>query len=324
MKILGALVACAALIGSGANASDTKYPDKPIKIVVPWAAGSSTDITTRVLANHLEKRLGQAVVVENRPGAEGVIGVSAVSRAKPDGYTLLMGSNGTHGANSALHPDLAYDPVASFDPIIQVSSMFYVLLTGADSDFSSISDALDKIKKSPDSYAMAGTSGISLLTGQLFSQAIATPLMSVPYKDVPQALMDLSANRVHLLFLSPAGAISQIKSGRLKALGITSKDRSKAFPGTPTLIEAGVKGFTSYAWIGLFGPAGMPPEVTAKLNREINAVLKDEKVREDLVNTGTDPESIAGGSSELFRDAVHLEIEKWKRTVANTQLERNK
>lgn len=292
------------------------YPSKSIRVVIPFGPGSSTDVTGRIIGNTLAGRLGQSVVVDNRPGASGMTGTDVVAKSSPDGYTLLLGSNSTHGANVSLFEKMSYDPVKDFAPITQVSHIFYVLLTRNNFSAKSVEELVTQAKAAPGKFTLATSGGISLLTGELFKYTTRIDLTTVPYKAPAGALTDLAGGRVDLLFQSPPTAMPQVTAGRMRAIAITSLTRSVQTPGIPTVAEQGYPGFQATAWIAYFAPRGTPSNIVARLNSEIVAVLKDEQVRAQLLKNGTAESEIVANTPEQLGEEVVKEIAKWKKLIS--------
>lgn len=293
-----------------------EYPAKPIKVVVPFAPGSSTDLTGRIIGNALFQRWKQQIVIDNRAGASGVIGTEIVAAAKPDGYTLLLGSNSTHGANVSLFKDLKYDPVRDFLPITQVSQIFYVLVARTNLPVSTVADLVQAAKAAPGKLTLATTGGISLLTGELFKFTTGINLTNVNYKAPPNAFVDIASGRVDVLFQSPPTAMPQVAAGKMKAIAITAKNRSVQTPGVPTVAEQGYPGFQAGAWIAYFAPAGTEKSIITKLHSEIVGALRDPAVRSQLVKNGTAESDIVANSPEELMEEVHQEIAKWKKLIS--------
>ena len=316
VRLTKVALAAGLLLGQVYPLSAQPYPTKSVRIVIPFGPGSSTDVTGRIIGNSLAMRLGQPVVVDNRPGASGMAGTDVVAKASPDGYTLLLGSNSTHGANVSLFEKMSYDPVKDFVPITQVSHIFYVLLTRNNFSAQSVEELVTQAKAAPGKFTLATSGGISLLTGELFKYATRVDLNTVPYKAPAGALTDLAGGRVDLLFQSPPTAMPQVTAGRMKAIAITSLTRSVQTPGIPTVAEQGYPGFQANSWIAYFAPQGTPRAIVARLNTEIVSVLKDEQVKAQLLKNGTAESEIVANTSEQLGQEVVKEIAKWKKLIS--------
>jgi tripartite-type tricarboxylate transporter receptor subunit TctC len=307
-----------AAVAGGAQAQSA-WPSKPIRIVVPFAAGGTTDILARSLAPELQKALGQPVVVDNKPGAGGNLGAAEVARAVADGHTLLMGTVGTHAINVALYPKLPFDPVKDFTPVTLVAGVPNVLVMNpARAEAMGIKDVPSLIahaKKNPGKLNMASSgNGTSIhLSGELFKTSTGTFMLHFPYRGSGPALIDLIGGNMDLMFDNLPSSMPHIKSGRLKALAVTSAVRSAALPDTPTIAEAGpVKGFEASSWFGLLAPAGTPPEVVNRLQQETAKALASPAIKERLLAQGAIP---GGGTPAEFGSFIAAETRKWAAVV---------
>ncbi|WP_255592960.1 tripartite tricarboxylate transporter substrate binding protein [Bordetella sp. BOR01] len=272
-------LACAALslffcLGGAARAAD--FPDRPITLVVPVAAGGTMDIAGRVLGQHLKDVLGQTVVVENRPGGSGNIAYTQVARAEPDGYTLLFSYEGFHTGSPALSTNQGWDPVQSFTPIGEVFRGPHVILVPKNAPARTLRQLIAQAKAEPGklNYASSGVGSIQHLGAEQFKQLTDTDIMHVPYNGAAPAMKDLIAGRVQLFITTPPSAIGHLKAGTIRALAITSKKRHPMLPDVPTTAEAGLPAFTLEAWFSLFGPAGMPDAVRDKLSQALQTVVQ--------------------------------------------------
>jgi tripartite-type tricarboxylate transporter receptor subunit TctC len=287
------------------------YPEKPIRLVVPHAPGGNADTFGRILAAKLAERIGQPVVVENRAGAGGTVGSESVVRAAPDGYTLLVGDNGTHGVAPTLYPKLAYKVPADFTSIALGASFPNVLLVHPSVPARNMQEFVALVKSQPGmlTYSSAGAGNGSHLSVDMFLQAAGgLQMVHVPYKGGAPAVQAALAGDVQLTCVSVNTSLPHIKSGRLRALAIASSTRSPAIPDLPTLDEAGIPGAKSDSWLGIFGPAGIPDPIVAKLNREIAAALNDPTTKERLAGIGLTV--VASSPSELHA-MLPDEVRKW-------------
>ena len=290
------------------------WPSKPLRIIVPFAPGGSTDIFARLLGERMSHLLGQSVVIDNRAGAAGNIGADAVAKAAPDGYTLLMATTGVMSINQALYKNMSYDPARDLDPVVFVASITNVLIVASDSTLKSAADVLAMAKQSPGklSFASSGAGSSTHMSAELFKAMAGVDLLHVPYKGSGPAMLDLIAGRVSLMFENMPGAVPHIKAGKVRALAQTGERRSPALAEIPTVAEAGVSGYESLSWSGIALPAGAPKEVMARLNREINAILAQPEMRQKLAEQGAEA---VGGSPEAFARHVQRERDKWAGVV---------
>ena len=288
------------------------WPAKPVRIIVPSGAGSAPDIMARELGSELQKRLGQAFVAENRAGAGGSIGSDLAAKAAPDGYTLVMGNIGSHAMNVATYKNLPYNPVKDFAPVILVSTTPSLFSVSKALPVSNLADFLALARREGDkiTFASGGIGSSSHLAGEYLNVLAGLKMRHVPYKDVQQALTDVSSGQVTMMMSNMPPAMPHIRSGRNKALAVTTPKRSKTLPDVPTMAEAGVAGFEQIVWFGLFAPAGTPAGVIDQLNREINLILKSPAFIEKLAKTGSEP---GGGSARDFGSFVATEMVKWVR-----------
>ena len=269
------------------------WPTKPVTIVVPFVAGGGTDLGARLMAQKLSTRWGQPVVVDNKGGAGGVVGADAVARAKPDGYTLLVGNVGTQSINPALYKKLPYDPDKAFAPVSLIAELPFFLLTSPNLPANNVAELVALAKKDPGkiSFASSGNGGSPHLSGESFQTLSGTKLMHVPYKGGGAAMTDLMAGHVDILFASVLESVGHVKSGKLKALAVTTTTRSSTMPEVPTVAESGLPGFDSGSWLALLAPAGTPPDLVNKMAADVKAVLADESTKLALVQQGAVPRS---------------------------------
>jgi tripartite-type tricarboxylate transporter receptor subunit TctC len=306
---LGALFACIATLASGQG-----YPNRTIRLVVPFPAGGTTDILAREVAQKLTEVLGQAVVVDNRPGAAGNIGSDLVAKSAPDGYTLLMGTVGTHAINPSLYSKMPYDHVKDFTPVVLVAGVPNVLVVNPALPVKSVPDLIKFAKDKPGQINFASSgSGTSIhLSGELFKTMAGVDMTHVPYKGSSPALTDLIGGQVQIMFDNLPSALPQIKGGRLRAIAVTSLKRAPVLPDIPTINESGLPGFEASSWFGVLAPAGTPAAVVARINTEVNKWLQSADAREKLLGQGAEA---AGGSPEQFANHIRAESEKWTKVV---------
>ncbi len=313
--ILKAAAALLALAASTLALAQGDWPNRQITIVVGFSPGGSTDFVARIMAEEFRKTWGQTVVVENKPGAGGNIGANLVAKAKPDGYTLLMGSVGPLAINATLYSSMPYDNIKDFQPISQVVGAPNMLVVNPTSmpakDFP---DFLRLLKASPNKYFFASTGvGTSAhLSGELLKSMAGVEATHVPYKGAV-ALNDLlSGEQVHFMFATIPSVIQHVRSGRLRGIAVTTKTRSASSPDLPTVAELGYPDFEASSWFGLLGPAGMPREIAMKIQAEVARIIRIPEIREKLVQQGVDP---VGSTPEEFAAYIRSETEKWAKVV---------
>jgi tripartite-type tricarboxylate transporter receptor subunit TctC len=314
-RLLAALVFCLS-VATAAAAQD--YPARFITVVVPFAAGSGSDTAARVVGQYLGPRLGQSIVVENRVGATGVIASTYVARARPDGYTLLLGTNSTHGSNSALYKTLSYDPVKDFAGIADTGVFNYFLVVNPGLPATSVAELVAYGKANPGKLSYAAGSSTSIVMAESFARDTGIGVLKVPYRSNPPALTDVIAGRVSMMFVDVSSAVSFVKAGRLRALAVTTEARSPLYPDLPTISETAVKGFNLASWTGLFAPAGTPAPVVEKLNREVNAVLAMPEMKERLASLGIEPDPMTAAG---FTAYAKQEVAKWSQLVKQAGIE---
>ena len=313
-----ALFACAPLASVQAQGS---WPTKPVRIVVPFAPGGTTDILARATAAELTKAFGQPFVVDNRAGAGGNIGTEVVAKAAPDGYTLLMGTVGTHGINKALYDKLAFDPVKDFAPITLVAGVPNVMVLNADKaralGITNVQQFIAYAKAHPGKLNMASSgNGTSIhMAGELFKAMTGSYMVHFPYRGSGPALMDMVGGNMDVMFDNLPSAMQQIKAGKLTALAVTSAERSAALPDVPTVEQAGgpaLKGFEASSWFGLLAPAGTPPDIVNAIQREVAKAIASPAVKEKLLAQGAIP---SGNSPQEFAKLIDSELKKWAPVV---------
>ena len=290
----GALVACASL--APIALAQGNYPTRTVTMIVPFPPGGGTDVGARLVAQKLSQKWGQSVVVENRGGAAGIVGMDAAAKAKPDGYTIVMGNVGTTAINGSLYKSkMPYDPDTAFTPISLVADLPLVLLVNPGLPWKMPADLIREAKAAPDrfTFASSGAGGAPHLAAEIFQSMAAVKLTHVPYKGGGPAVTDLLAGHVNMLFATVLEAAGQVRSGKLRALAVTSKTRSPALPDVPTLADSGVPGYESGSWIGLLTPKGTPVEIVEKIAADVRAVLQEEDTRKTLVDQGALPRALA-------------------------------
>lgn len=316
---LGAIAALTLLAGPAA--AQGSWPTKPVRIVVPFAPGGTTDILARAVAPELSKAFGQQFIVDNRAGAGGNVGAEIVAKAPNDGYTLLMGTVGTHGINRALYPKLPFDPIKDFAPITLVAAVPNVMEMNADKakelNINSVADFVKYAKANPGKLNMASSgSGTSIhLAGELFKTMTGSFMTHIPYRGSGPALLDLVGGNADVMFDNLPSSMQQIKGGKLKALAVTSAKRSPALPDVPTVEEAGgpsLKGYEASSWFGLLAPAGTPPEIVNRIQQEVAKSLGTAAIKEKMLAQGAIPSGNPPAEFAKFIDSEHA---KWAKVV---------
>jgi tripartite-type tricarboxylate transporter receptor subunit TctC len=303
------LFATALITSSFAHAS---YPDKPIRIIVTFVAGGGADVLARYMAKEMAEVLGQPVVVENRTGAGGLIGVEAGLAAAPDGYTLTLISS-SYTVNPSLYK-LKFDPLKDITPVVRVSAGPMLAVTSTKSGIKTVPELIAAAKKAPGAinFASSGQGSVIHLANELFNQRADIKMTHIPYKGGGNALVDLIANQVDLYFAATASALPHVRTGKINAVAVTTPDRIQALPNVPTIAESGFPGYEATLWYGLIGPKGMPNDIVQKLNLVVNDILKKPAAREKIQADGAEP---AGGSSAEFLEIIGRETQIWGKVV---------
>ena len=314
MKPLLKLFAACVLASCAFTVSAQPYPNKPLRFVVPFPPGGSTDLLARRLCERLQASMGQPCVVENKPGAGGAVGSEFVAKAAPDGYTLLLGVTGSHGISVSLNPKLPYHPIKDFAPISMLVSTSLVLVVGPQFPANTLAEYVTYAKGRPEqvTHSSPGNGTSMHLTGEMFNLASGTKLVHVPYKGSAGAVNDLMGGQVQSMFGDFLVVYPQVKGGKIKALAITSAKRHPMLPDVPTIAESGYPGFEALSWQGLFVPAATPAEIVAKLNAETLKALTAEDFRDAFAKQGF---TVAGSSPAEFRAFIEAEIPKWARII---------
>jgi tripartite-type tricarboxylate transporter receptor subunit TctC len=315
MRRRAALALALALPGASGAAWAADYPAKPVKIVVPYAPGGGADSVARIVAKKVSENVGQAIVIENKGGAGAILGTDQVAKAEPDGYTLLLGQSGPISINPAVYKSLPYDPVKDFAPITMTTAYPYVLVVNAELPAKTLHELVALAKSKPDSmnYGSTGVGAANHLVAEMFSSKTGVKMTHVPYRGTALAVGDLLAGQLTMVFADPISALPHIKSGKLRALAVTSLERSPVAPEVPTVAESGYAGFEALAWHGILAPARTPPAVIRKLNEEIVKALKDPATRDLLVNQAM---QIVGSTPEEFAAFIQKDIATWKAVAA--------
>ncbi len=303
----------AALLLASATAA-AAFPDRPIRIVVPFTAGGAVDVVARIVAPKLGDLLGQPVVIENRGGAGGVVGAGVVAKSPADGYTLLLGTVSTHGTNVSVYTNLAYDPVHDFAPIVLLSQSPLMMVTRPTLPARSVGEfiALARDKPGKLSFASYGIGSINHLAAELFNMMAKTETNHVPYRGSAPALNDLMSGQVDYMFDGVSTSSGHVRAGTIRLLGIASLARTPVMPEAPTIAESGLPGFDVPVWFGLFAPAGTEQPIVDAINRAANTALAMPDVRESFARLGFEP---GGGSADVLAGKMQAEIEKWRALV---------
>ncbi|MHB9704950.1 Bug family tripartite tricarboxylate transporter substrate binding protein [Alcaligenes aquatilis] len=294
-----------------------QYPDRPITLIVPFPAGSGTDAVGRIFAEEIGKRVGQTIIVENRPGANATIAANYVKRAAPDGYTLFVTTNTSHSAAPWLMKNVPYDPVKDFTPIARGGNLPFILVTNPERPYSTVEQMLQYAKDNPGQITYASGNSTGIVAGGTLDFQTGMKALHVPYKGTPQALTDLVAGQVDFMFTDVTSGLPFINSGRLKALAVSTAKRSALLPDLPAMEEVGLSDFDITSWNGFFGPAGMDPERVQLLNRSINEVIQDDAVRQRLAQLGFDAFS---GPPEEFAQFVQEQYTLWGKLITDAKL----
>ena len=317
---LAAMIAAGVLAAGPSSAQGTwPAPGKNITLVLPFAAGSGTDTTTRIISKDLAKALGANIVIENKPGANGSIAASYVARAEPDGYTIFVTTNTSHSANPYLLKNMTYDPIKDFTPIARTGDLPFMLVIDPKLPVNSVADLIALAKKEPGKYSYASGSSSAIVSGATFATLAGIDLLHVPYKSSPPALTDVIAGRVSMMFVDVLTGLPHVKAGALKALAVTTKQRSALLPQLPSMDEAGVKGFDITSWQGYLGPANLPRDIVTKLNAEIRKIVETPSVKNELAERGMEAFS---GTPESFDKFLKDQLVVWEKLIRDAKIEK--
>ena len=314
-----AFLFAAVFLSAGALAQSTDlYPQRAVRIVVPYPPGSGTDIVARLLGQRIGEHWGQPVVVENRPGAGAIVGVETVAKAAPDGYTIGIADTGPFAINPALYPKLPYDPVRDFTPVIELAKLPFMLVAHPSLGVSSVTELIARAKREPGriNYASVGNGSSVQLATELFKKQAGVDLVHIPYKGSAPALNDVLSGTTPVMFVNLLSGLQHVKSGRLRALAVATGERLRALPDVPTVAESGVPGYEFQTWFGIIAPAATPAPIVERLNGEFRRALSVPEVRERLLNEGgMQP---VGGSAAEFAALIAGEKERWGKLVRET------
>jgi tripartite-type tricarboxylate transporter receptor subunit TctC len=317
MKILRGFLALIAVAGFTPQAQAQSYPVKPVRIVVPFAPGGGSDFIARFMAQRLSDALGKQFIVENKPGAGGVLGIDAGLKSPPDGYTLTLIAS-SYTVNPSIYR-LKFDPVADMTPIIQISQGPLLLVARPGLPVKSTQDliALAKAKPGQVSFASSGQGSVIHLATELFGTMAGIKMNHIPYKGTGPALTDTIGGQTDVFFSSTASAMPHVQAGKLRAIAVTTAKRIAALPDVPTVAESGLPGYDVTLWHGLIGPKGLPRPIVERINSEVSKTLKDKETADQLKNDGVAP---AGGSPEQFQAQIKKEIEMWRKVAADARV----
>ena len=312
-------VGVAALAAHPALRAQGAWPQRPITLVVPSAPGGTTDFTARLVADSLQRALGQPVVIDNKPGASGNIGNQFVAKARPDGYTLLVAYSGFQVGNPHLFPNAGWDPIKDFTPVVMMTRAPQVIAINGNLKANTVAELVALAKASPGklNYASSGNGSIQHIAGELFKQLTGTFITHIPYRGAGPAVQDLIGGQVDLFTTTPASVVQHVKSGKLKALAVSSATRLAALPQVPTAAEAGLKGFTLDSWFALYGPAGLPAEVVQTLSTEIGKILALPDIRRRAEEAGTTVEFM---SPAQLADYTRKELDHWGKVIKSSKI----
>lgn len=319
--VLRGLRAAAVLLAglaATATAQAQNYPNRNITLVLPFAAGSGTDTTTRIISQHLSQALGVGIVIENKAGANGMLAATFVARAAPDGYTLLVTTNTTHSANPYLLKSLTYDPVKDFAPIARTGDLPFMLVIHPDLPAKSVAELVAYGKANPGKLSYASGSSSAIVSGATFAHNAGIDMLHVPYKSSPPALNDVMGGRVSMMFVDILTGLPHVNGGALRSLAVTTKDRSPLVPSLPSMQEAGVPDFDITSWQGYFAPAGTPKEIVVRLNAEIRKIVEKPEIKAQLATLGMDAFS---GTPEELGAFVKDQLVLWEKLIKNANIE---
>ena len=310
---------CGCIVLFWTIAAGAAYPDRPIRFVVPFPPGTTTDVVARLVALRTGERIGQIIVVDNRAGGSGTIGVETVAHAAPDGYTWGLGTTTTHALARILNPRLGYDPVRDFAPVALLGDSPYFLTTNPALPASNVREFVAYARANPGKlhYASVGNFSVGHLAGELLKKAAGIDMVHVPYKGSNLALIDLLAGRIELNISTIAASLPHVRAGKLRALGVTSVKRVPALPQTPTVAESGFPGYQASLWVGAFVPARAPAPVVALVNRELNATLRAADMRDALAEQAFEPGAL---TPEDFGKLVREETARWRKVISDSGL----
>ncbi len=314
-RMIGRLSLLALLLTTALGASAQEYPSRTVKIVVPQTPGGASDTLARIIGQKLSDKWGQPVVIENRAGAGGNVGTEVVAGAPADGYTLLMSYVGTQAINGSLYKKLPFDPDKDFAPVATLATLPFVVVARPDASFKTVADLVAAAGKGSLTYGSAGNGSVNHLLGEMFNAAAGVKLRHIPYRGAAPAMTDLMGGQIDVVFTSLPSAAGSIRSGKLQPIAVTSAKRASAFDQVPTIAEAGFPSFDVSPWFGLLAPARTPDEVVAKINRDVNQILRSKEVVDAFAAQGADPYLT---TPEEFTQVLRADIAKWGKVVKDS------
>lgn len=318
-RILSAAMLAAAAAAPAAQAqTPTSYPEKAVRIIVPFGPGNSYDHTTRFIADHLQSQTGQSFVVEPKQGAVGNIAAAYVARTPADGYTLLLAANSTHSANQHLFKELNFDPVADFAPVSTLVQVPQALIVSPTLDVDSVAELIEAVRQRPGELNYGSSSATGRVAVESFLDRASLKGQHIGYKTTTQAVVDLASGQLHFMFTDASTGITQAKSGKVKVLAVTSSERLDAAPELPTMTEAGLPGYEFVAWLALVAPAGTPPEVVQRLSELTNEAVRDPATREFLANLYIQPYP---GTPDSLRELIASDTQRWGEMIRAAGIE---
>jgi tripartite-type tricarboxylate transporter receptor subunit TctC len=308
------LFVCALLVLVLPALQAADYPEKPIRLIIPYTPGGTADMLARTLGQKLTESLGQQIIVDNRPGAGGNIGADIAAKAAPDGYTLVMGTVATHAINPSLYPNMPFNAEKDFAPIVLLGTLPNLLVVNPSLPVKNVKEliALAKAKPGELAFGSAGNGTSQHLSGELFKKMTGEDMIHVPYKGSAPAVLDLIGGQVQLMFDNLPSSLPQVKAGKLRALAVTGPRRSPALPDLPTLAESGLSGFSITSWFALYAPAGTPARILARLNKEAAKAIATKELRQQWLDQGIEP---AGGTPEQLAEFRRIEAPKWEKII---------
>lgn len=313
------LAPCLAFSATASAQAQSNYPNRNITLVLPFAAGSGTDTTTRIISKELGVALNTGIIIDNKSGANGSIAASFVARAPADGYTLFVTTNTTHSANPYLLKTMSYDPIKDFTPIARTGDLPFMLVINPEIPANSVAELIALAKKEPGKYTYASGSSAAIVSGATFAKLAGIELLHVPFRSSPPALSEVIAGRLSMMFVDTLTALPHVNAKALRALAVTTKNRSALLPDLPSMDEAGVKGFDITSWQGYLGPANMPKDVVLKLNTEIRKIIDRPEIKKELADRGMEAFS---GPPEQFDAFLKDQLVVWEKLIKDAGIEK--
>jgi tripartite-type tricarboxylate transporter receptor subunit TctC len=319
IRLLSALAVSGSLLSLSGGAAAQAYPNRPVRLIVPFPAGGATDVLARAISLHAQEKLGQTIVIDNKPGAGGTIGSDLAAKAEPDGYTLLIATGSTHSIGPLINPKTPYNVERDFVPIVDVASTTSVMVTSPTVPAKNLQEFIKLAKSQPGklNFGSSGNGTNSHLSGELFKAEAGVFMTHIPYRGTGLVFNDMVSGQVHMLMDNVVTAMPHMKDGKIRVIGVTSLKRLPFLPDVPTLHEQGLKNFDVSNWFGIYGPRGTPPEVVEKVNAAFNAALKDPELQKRLANLGAVP---TGGTPQQMAQVVSTETAKWRKLITERKL----